>query len=369
METRKVIRAKTIFTGLEFIRAKGIVVRNGVIEAIVSEMPDDLEVLDFGEHTIAPGLIDLQIYGGGGYLFCNHLNGEALHAIADHLVRTGTTGFVLTLATNSTEVFFEAARVVREHPHPALLGLHFEGPYIHPDKRGAHLLQYIKQPTVEEVEQLLEKTADVLRIVTLAPECCSAEVIDRFTAAGVLVSAGHSNATFAEAQSAFSNGVRAATHLFNAMSPLHHRETGLPGAVYLHKSVCASIIADGIHVDFSTLRLSKQVMGERLFLITDAVDASSEGPYIHQRQVDRFTLPDGTLSGSTLTLLKAVQNCIEQAGIPFAEAWRMASLYPARLLQIPEYTGEISPGSWADLVVLDEHLNLKASMLRGEVVG
>lgn len=364
MHTRKAITAKRIFTGSQMLSDRVIVIENERIAEIAASPPPGMEVLDFGNHTIAPGLIDLQIYGGGGYLFCDRLNKKALHAIADSLVRTGTTGFVLTLATNSREVFYTAAKVVRENPHPAVLGLHFEGPYINPVKKGAHLSQFIKQPSIDDARDLLEETGDVLKIITLAPERCDPVVIRLFLDAGVMVSAGHSNATFVEARSAFNNGIKAVTHLFNAMSPLHHRDSGLPGATYLDENAHASIIADGIHVDFVTLRISKKIMGERLFLITDAVEESQEGPYVHQKQADRFTLPDGTLSGSRLTLLQAVKNCIEKADIPLEEALRMATVYPARLLPARGY-GEIKRGNWADFVVFDDDLAPKAVVFKG----
>lgn len=368
MERRKAITAAKLFTGKETLYNKVLIFKGEEVEAISETVPEGVEVSNFSGSIIAPGLIDLQIYGGGGFLFCDHLHKIALQDIADSIVKTGTTGFVLTLATNSLETLKEAAKVVRENPHPAVLGLHFEGPYINAVKKGAHLSQFIQKPTLQQAQELLEETGDVLKIITLAPECCDAKVVRLFLDAGVLVSAGHSNATFEQARSAFANGIKAVTHLFNAMSPLHHRDIGLPGAAYLDSAVRASIIADGIHVDFTTLKISKKIMGERLFLITDAVEESHAGPYIHQKQQDRFTLPDGTLSGSKLTLLEAVNNCVKNAGISLEEALRMATVYPARLLPVQK-TGEIRPGNYADFVVFDEAFRRQATFLRGRRVG
>lgn len=364
---RKAIKSKYIFTGLEMLTEKAIIFVNDRIEAIVDndQVPENIMLYDFQDSIIAPGLIDLQIYGGGGYLFSQELTAQSLHAIADYLVSTGTTGFVITLATNSMEVFRQAASIVRSNPHPAVLGLHFEGPFINPGKKGAHLEQFIKSPSKKEIEELVHDTGDVLKIVTLAPECVDPGYIQLFTDAGIIVSAGHSDATYTQAKAGFENGIRLATHLFNAMSSMHHRDVGMPGAVFLDKQVQASIIADGIHVDYATVAISKQILGDRLFLITDAVEEVKEGSYVHHKQADRYTLPDGTLSGSRLTLLKAVKNCVHHAGITTSEALRMASAYPAKILSMND-RGIIRKDNYADFIVFDGDYELVASFLRGK---
>ena len=191
-------------------------------------------------------------------------------------------------------------RVVRENPHPAILGLHIEGPYISPMRRGAHIKEYIKLPESEEVKALIAEGKGVVKMLTLAPEVCSPEIIDLLNENGIVVAAGHSNATFREAVEGFGWGIRTTTHLFNAMSQLHHRDPGLPGAVFETENVFASIIADGIHVDYSMVSIAKKMLKERLFLISDAVEENMKDSYMHVRQSDRFTLPDGTLSGSLL---------------------------------------------------------------------
>lgn len=342
----------TIYTGKEKISDKVLITDGNIITGFVKResIPVNALKIDCQDGVIAPGLIDLQIYGGGGHLFSNEPTKPALKSMIESLVSNGTTGFLLTLATNSIDVFREAIRVVRQNPHPALLGLHFEGPYLNPIKRGAHIIEYIKRPEREEVESLLEEAGGVIKMVTLAPEMCSPEIIKLFTDNGVVVSAGHSNATFDEAVLGFENGVTTTTHLFNAMSPMHHRDTGLPGGAFISETAYASIIADGIHVDYSTLILSKKLMQERLFLITDAVEEVQEGAYVHVKQSDRFTLPDGTLSGSRLTLLEAVKNCVQHADIPLDESLRMASTYPAQVIKRSDI-GLIEPGAKANLTI------------------
>ncbi|HSV12509.1 MAG TPA: N-acetylglucosamine-6-phosphate deacetylase [Hanamia sp.] len=357
-----------IYTGTQKIKGKTLLTEDDKIKGILENelIPANAKIIDCKELIIAPGFIDLQIYGGGGYLFSNKPTETALKSMADSLLSSGTTGFYVTLATNSMQIFHEAIKVVKENPHPAVLGLHFEGPYLNPVKRGAHIKEYIKRPERKEVEELLKAADGVLKIMTLAPEMCDPEIIHLLKDNGVVISAGHSNATFAEAVAGYENGITTTTHLFNAMSPIHHRDTGLPGAVYLSKNVYASIIADGIHVDFNALKISKKIMQERLFLITDAVEEVKEGAYVHVKKEDRFTLPDGTLSGSKLTLLKAVQNCVEKADIPLDEALRMASTYPAQVMNLSD-RGKIDVGCKANLTVFSEDYQIQGTVLEGAV--
>ena len=356
------------FDGPEEIKNKAVLLEGDTIKAILNkdEVPDNVQVVDCNGCYLSPGLIDLQVYGGGGYLFSNKPSAEALHAMANAIVKSGTTGFLLTLATNSMEIFRQAIDVVKNNPHPALLGLHFEGPYINPLKKGAHLEQYIKQPTVKEVQSLLDEAEGVLKMVTLAPEMCDDAVIKLLLDNNVIVSAGHSNATYNEAKRGFDLGIQATTHLFNAMSSFHHRDTGLPGATFLSKAF-ASIIADGIHVDYETITISKKIMGERLFLITDAVEENLDGVYVHQKQTDRFTLPDGTLSGSRLTLLQALRNCVQHAGITLPEALRMATEYPAQICCADE-AGKLQPGLKANLFLFDKDFVVKRIFLHGKEI-
>lgn len=356
----------TIFTGDRELKGNAILLDGNTIADITdtASIPERASVIDCSGKYIAPGLLDLQIYGAGGVLFSNEPSVKALESITEGIVKSGTTGFVLTLATNSLEVFKETIRVAKQFRHPAFLGIHFEGPYINPVKRGAHILEYIKKPEIKEVESLIKEAGGLLKIMTLAPEMTDPSIIRLLTDNGVVVSAGHSNATFDEAREGFRSGITTVTHLFNAMSPLHHREPGLPGAVFEAEKTCASIVADGIHVAFPVVSVSKKVMKERLFLITDAVVEVKEGAYVHVEQEDRYTLPDGTLSGSKLTLLKAIKNCVQHAGIPLDEAIRMASTYPAKVIGATD-RGRIEKGCRADLTLFNSDLELTDVFLEG----
>src|SRR5690606_14500882 len=234
-----------IFTGEEELDDISLLIKNDEILDLVptGSVPSVAKIIHCNNQLIAPGLIDLQIYGGGGYLFSNDPTPQALHAMTEALVKSGTTGFMVTLATNSREIFSKAIQVVKENPHPAILGIHFEGPWLNPAKKGAHIEQYITKPTLKDVQELIDEAGDILKMVTLAPEITDDEIIRLLRENNIIVSAGHSNATFDEAVKGYQAGVQTATHLFNAMSAMHPRDTGLPGATFLPDVAMASIIA------------------------------------------------------------------------------------------------------------------------------
>lgn len=353
-----------IYTGSKKETGKAILVSNNIIERLTDEkdIGAGYRIKDLGGLNLAPAFIDLQIYGGDGKLFSAELDTEAIAATYRYCLRGGCTQFMLTMATNTIENFLKGMELVKQYWQQGgkgLLGLHMEGPYLNPAKKGAHILEYIKKPAADEVRLLLEKGKGVLKMMTIAPEVCDEEIIRMLIDNGIIVSAGHSNATYAEAVKGFALGIPTATHLFNAMSPFQSREPGMVGAVYNNDTIKSSIVTDGIHVDFVSVRISKKIMGERLFFITDAVAETSKGAYRHVFKGDRFTLPDGTLSGSALTMMQSVKNGVRHVGIPLEEALRMASTYPAQLLQLPVPLGKIEPGYAAEFVLFDDALDVK----------
>ncbi len=356
------------FTGRELVRDRVLVTEDDRITGFADgDTPDDDALrVDCRGHMVSAGLIDLQIAGGGGYLFSANPVPEALGKIAESIVSTGTTGFLIALPTNSDRVYRDAFMAYRHSHHPAVIGLHLEGPFISMVKRGAHARELIKKPSAENVNALLSEAGGAIRMMTVAPEVCSSEIINLLKKASVIVSAGHSNATYKEAAAGFEMGIDTTTHLFNAMSSIHHRDPGLPGAVFNSDVALASIIADGIHVSYEMLAIAKKIMRERLLLVSDAVEENDNGAYQHVRKDDRYTLSDGTLSGARLTMLEAVRNCIVHAGIDRYEALRMASLYPARLLKIKD-RGIIAPGARADLIITDENMNLQGICFNGKM--
>lgn len=363
--------AREIFTGHEIQTGKAVLVKAGKIVDIVaaSAIPADYRQQKLPGYLLAPAFMDLQIYGGNGQLFSAEFTTEALEAVYEYCLQGGCTQFLITLATNSIEKFLQAMDVAKKYQTgggKGLLGVHLEGPYINPVKKGAHIERFIKKPVLEELRLLVERGKGILRMITIAPEVCDPECIEYLLQHHIVVSAGHSNATYGQAIDGFYQGIPAATHLFNAMSPLQGREPGMVGAIYDHTDVRSSIVCDGVHVDFASVRISKKILQERLFFITDAVAEVAYGEYVHVFKGDRYTLPDGTLSGSALTMLQAVKNGVEKAGIPLPEALRMAALYPAEVMGLEKKWGKIQPGAQADFVLLDEQLNLLQVIVEGE---
>jgi len=357
----------TIFTGSDTVSGQSLLIRNDRIESIIdpSAIPEDTEIIDCKDNFVSAGLIDLQIAGGGGYLFSANPGPEAIDGMAGFITGSGTTSFLIAVPTNTFETYRKILKTLKANPHPAVLGIHLEGPYINPERKGAHLVELIRKPRIEEIQELLAEAPGIVKMVTVAPEVCDERFIRFLTDNDIVVAAGHSNAGFNEAKEGFNRGIRTTTHLFNAMSPLHHREPGLPGATFESDEAYASIIADGIHVHNGTVSMAKKILKERLFLISDAVEENSEGKYPdHKRQKDRFTLPDGTLSGSLLTMMTAVRNCVTNAGIPIDEALRMATVYPAEVMNIRD-KGRIEPGFKADLIVFDRNFNVEQVFVEG----
>jgi len=348
-----------IFTGETFLTDHALITENSTIVDVVPRkmIPVNAAIVDLPNKILAPAFIDIQIYGGNGKLFSNELSVEAIQATYDYCLSGGAAHFFITLATNSMEVFYKGIDAIRDYwkgEGKGMPGLHLEGPYLNPVKRGAHIEKYIKKPTISEVKELLQYGRGVIKIMTVAPEQCDEEVIKLLQHEGVVISAGHSNATYDEGISAFDKGIKTATHLFNAMSGLQHRAPGLVGAIYDDGRVRSSIVPDGIHVDFAALRISKKIMKDRLFIITDAVTETGTGAYPHVFKGDRYTMPDETLSGSALTMMKGVKNLVTGAGIELGEALRMASLYPAQVVGMDDKLGRIEKGYAADLVVFDQ---------------
>ncbi|MFD2148360.1 N-acetylglucosamine-6-phosphate deacetylase [Mucilaginibacter antarcticus] len=278
----------------------------------------------------------------------------------------GCTGFLATIATNTDDIVERGIEAALQHWDKRignLLGLHLEGPYLNPKRCGAHPPQLIKKATLKQVTAWVEKAQGLIKMITLAPELQDQEVLAYLTQQGIILSSGHSNATYQEGKSFLNKTVQAVTHLYNAMPPMHHREPGYIPAIFEARPY-TSIVADGVHVDYTMIRLAKRELGDKLFLITDAVVESDKGTYQHKFKTDRFVTPDGTLSGSCLTMLKAVQNCVGHVGIELAEAINMASLYPAELIGATE-KGKIVQGFAADMISFNSEFALSHVIHKG----
>ncbi|AYA37265.1 N-acetylglucosamine-6-phosphate deacetylase [Hymenobacter oligotrophus] len=360
-----------LHTGHAELLHHAVVISGSNIEAVVpaATLPADLRTYDLGGLHVAPGLIDLQVYGTHGALFSTQPTTAVLARMQEAFWEQGTTHFLATMPTNSPALMREAVVAGHafraEHPNGGLLGVHLEGPCISHEKKGAHQAAFIRAPDATELREWLHAGPGTLRMLTMAPEAATPEALALLREAGVVLSAGHTNATYAQATAAFGQGFAAATHLFNAMSQLTGREPGVVGAVYDCVTACASIIADGVHCDFAAVRISHKLMGERLFLITDAVAESPDGAYQFRHAGDRFVDRQGTLAGSALTMLQAVRNCVHHVGIPLAESLRMASLYPARVLGLQHHLGLLAPGYQASLCLFDDQLEPRGAVVAG----
>ncbi|WP_317177603.1 N-acetylglucosamine-6-phosphate deacetylase [Pectobacterium sp. HCp5_1] len=371
-----------IFTGHQILDNHAVVIADGLIERVcpLAELPAGIEQHDLSGAFLAPGFIDLQLNGCGGVQFNDSLDTisvKTLEIMQQANERSGCTSFLPTLITSSDAFMKHSIAVMRDwlaqNKHQAL-GLHLEGPWLNVLKKGTHDPAFIRKPTQELVDFLCAN-ADAITKITLAPEEVEPSVIRQLTAAGIIVSAGHSNATWEEAKLGFAAGIRFATHLFNAMPYLTGREPGLVGAIYDAPEVYCGIIADGRHVDWANIRNSKRIKGDKLVLVTDATAPAGAdidqfifaGKTIYYRDgicVDEH----GTLSGSALTMIDAVRNSVEHAGIALDEAIRMATLYPARAIGVDKQLGSIESGKVANLTVFDRDYHILKTFVNGNPV-
>jgi N-acetylglucosamine-6-phosphate deacetylase len=352
MKQNGVYAASKIFTGDEWLQNHSIVVQDGRIKEILPTSKLLVPVTSTVD-CLVPAFIDAQIYGAHGKLFSVFAEVDALQKLHDYCVDGGANHFLPTVATNTYQVFQVCIDAVKQYWNEGgqgCIGLHIEGPWINKIKRGAHQEAIIHSPTIEQAKELLEYGKGVIKIITLAPEVCGKEVVELIKSYGVIISAGHSNATYEKAIQSFDEGlITTVTHLYNAMSPLQHREPGLVGATFNHKTIMASIIPDGYHVDFAAIKIAKKIMGKRLFVITDAVTETNTGFYPHQMAGDKYE-SNSILSGSALTMKKAVQNLVEFCDIELDEALRMCSLYPAQVLGVDKELGKIEVGFKAEFI-------------------
>jgi len=360
LNTPQIYTAERIFTGENWLKQHAVIVDQEKITDVVpvSGLSSSQRAEQFDNCIIVPAFIDLQIYGANGKLLAVHPGKEALHDLVSYCQKGGAACCLPAVATNTPEVFYQCIDAVRAYwseNGTGVLGLHLEGPWISVLKRGAHVESLIHSPSLNEVKELLDYGKGVIKMITLAPEVCEKEIIELIVSQGIIVSAGHSNATYMEAKQQFANGITAATHLFNAMSSLNHREPGLVGAIMDDKKIMASIIPDGHHVDYAAIRIAKEVMKGRLFAITDAVTLTDNGYYHHQPAGDKYEAA-GILSGSSLTMTRALKNLVECAGISLEESLRMCSLYPAQLMKIDTEWGRIGTGYISRMLVLNDAL-------------
>jgi N-acetylglucosamine-6-phosphate deacetylase len=374
---RKVFFGARLFDGERMVDDVALVIEDGAIVALtpVAQRPRDGIAHDLGGGVLAPGLIDWQVNGGGGVLFNADPTVATVAAIVAAHRSDGATSLLPTIITDSPQKLAAALKAAAEAQKvvPGALGIHVEGPFIDVRRKGAHPAAFIRTMLASDADQLIAAKAGVM-VVTLAPAAVANDLIARLSQSGIVVSIGHAEASAEEAQGAFKAGARAVTHLYNAMSQLGHRQPGLVGAALADPSVFCGFIADGHHVHEAAARAAFNAKGlDRLTLISDAMPPAAGGPktfYLEGRRVTqvgaRLTLDDGTLAGAAITLMDAVRYVTRMLGINLADALRMATLTPARLLRVEDRIGRLRPGLRADLVHILDDLSVNGTWIGGE---
>jgi N-acetylglucosamine-6-phosphate deacetylase len=329
--------------------------------------------------VVAPGFVELQCNGAGGVDLT--AEPERLWEVARLLPRWGVTSWLPTIVTSPDDTRRRALAVLRDGPTvdgplAEPLGYHFEGPFLSPERKGAHAVQHMRLPEVAAVAGWTPEAG--VALVTLAPELPGAlDVLRALVDRGIVVSLGHSTATAAEATAAVDAGARWATHLFNAMPPLHHRDPGLAGVALTDDRLSVGVIADGLHMHPLMVDLASRALGDRLTLVTDAVAALGMPPGLIRlgdmealADDEGVRLADGTLAGSNLSMDDAVGNLMAFAGVDLVDAVAAATVVPARLLGVDDERGVVGPGSRADLVLLAHdgtRVDVVATLIGGDV--
>jgi N-acetylglucosamine-6-phosphate deacetylase len=369
------IAATRIFDGAEMRGPGAVTIARGRIETVVygeAELRASIRLP--ADAILAPGFIDIQVNGGGGVLLNDQPTEAGVRRIAEAHRKGGTTGCLPTLITDRSEVIERlAAAAATCLKIPGVLGFHLEGPALNRSRKGIHPDAEIRVPDRRDLAAIKSFGNRGHSIVTLAPECVPASMIDELIGAGLRIAAGHSDATAAQTGQAVDRGLSAVTHLFNAMSQLSAREPGLVGAALVDDRLFAGIICDGIHVDRLGLNIAFRCKGrDRLMLVTDAmplVGTNDRQFMLQGRQITlregRLTGPDGTLAGAHLSMIEAVRNAIGLLGVPLADALIMASRTPAAFLGLESELGRIAPGYRADLVAFSPHFEVVDTWIGG----
>ncbi|MEW5975578.1 MAG: N-acetylglucosamine-6-phosphate deacetylase [Acidobacteriota bacterium] len=340
----------------------------------------EFELLHCEQFTLVPGFVDVHVHGGGGRDLMEGSR-EAVEVVSRRLARHGTTSYLATTVTASPMAMLRAVEslgglVAEDLGGARMLGLHLEGPFISPGKRGVHPPEFILKPSSRIFDELVKMSGQQVKLITLAPEVEGGmEFLQHVRSQGVLVSVGHSDATFAEAVKAIQAGASQATHTYNAMRGFTHREPGIVGAVLTSKPVWAELIADGVHVAPAAIQVLLNCKGaDRVLLITDAISAAGmpDGDY----QLGSFAVKvsggvcrnaEGALAGSTLSQDQAVRNMVSWTGLPLEDVVSMTSRNPAEAVGMGDRKGRIETGYDADLVLLDADLQVRLTICEGQV--
>jgi len=377
------IRNVDIVTPFRIIQQGTIIVEGKKIAGIGKNaevsVPKGMRTYDLDGLILTPGYIDLLVHGGGGYGFAD-MSMEAVEHISQHFFRHGTTGLLASLYSKpESDMIADVSRIAEfctNSKGSNVWGMHLEGPFINKKWHGAMKVDYLWQPSVEGWTKLHAAGHGFIRLMTLAPELPGmADVMRAAAKNGVVLSIGHSAAMLEEVLMAIDNGAAHITHMFNAMTPFHHRQPSVAVAALLQNELKVELIADGFHVHPAVMKLIYNIKGDGgIVLITDAIRASGmpDGEYTFMDQKiivreKKAYLENGTLAGSTLTMEAAVKNMVELVGVPLTDAVRMASLNGAKVLGLEHKKGILAVGKDADLVVLNRNFDVQMTIYEGVV--
>jgi N-acetylglucosamine-6-phosphate deacetylase len=376
--TACVITGATVFDGDDFLEGHCVVLEGATITHVLpaAEAPAAVATCTLSGGVLAPGFIDLQVNGGGGVMLNNEPTSDAVLRIAAAHRACGTTSLLPTVMSDTPErqrACVDAVRAALDSGHPGIAGIHIEGPFFEPARRGAHNANLIRSLESADVEWL-GALDDLKVLLTLAPEHASPAQLEQIAGGGTIISAGHTNATYDQIKAAADHGLSGVTHLYNAMSPSTGRQPGTVGAALDDDRLWVSVIADGHHVHPANIRTAYRAKpGGMLLLVSDAmatVGGSVNTFELYDHQVTecdgRLINSEGVLAGSAIGLIDAVRFAHEVVGLPLAECLRMASRYPAAALGLEHSLGRIAPGYRGDLVHFGEDFSVQSTWLAGE---
>mgnify|MGYP000606068597 FL=1 len=365
-QNMRVVSAKYIFDGVNLLSDKAVLIDGNTIIDVVdkNKVYDASQIEDFGDSVISAGLIDLQLNGCGGVLFNDSITLETLETMHQTNLRYGTTSYLPTLITSAVADVMQALEVTKQWfklygNTRGVVGLHLEGPFLSVEKRGIHPLEFIIKPTDDLLAAIVPYTKFFPIKMTLAPENFTTAQIEYLVKHGVIVSVGHTNATYAQAEAAFNHGAATVTHMFNAMSGMTGRNPGVIAAV-LANAPYLGLIVDLLHVDKANVRLLSQLKPTTTYLVTDAVTPTGTdmtefdfaGKHLYVRE-GRCVDDAGTLGGAYLTMNEAVEKCVNECELSLEQTLTMATLTPARLMGLDQQLGKIAAGYRADLIALN----------------
>lgn len=361
-----------VHTG-DIIIDKGIIIiENGIILSVQKEIPSGIETIDLKGNHIAAGFIDIQINGGEKYYFSQIPNEETIQDIYDSSLKYGTTQVLPCLISSSKETILKGIEAVHNYMQKhdnGVIGMHLEGPFLNPLKRGAHSIDQVRKPTNAELEEIIKYGKDVIKVITIAPECFSDDQLNMLIESGFKISIGHSTITYKEAQIYFSKGIKLVTHLFNAMTQFGHREPGLVGAVFENENVYAPVILDGAHCDYAAAKIAYKLKQDKFFLISDATFLGRKVTNFRWDNFDAhlengfYRNEDGNLAGATISMKEAVQNAYNHLNVSIDEAVKTATSRVASAIGMESKFGKIMPGFPATFIKFNTDLSEIETMI------